>query len=137
MLVEDTGTGIPPEEIGQIFKRFHRVKGVSGRTHEGTGIGLGKFYHHWNKRNKWEINRYKAMVYELVSIHGGSVKVTSEVDKGTTFTVTIPLGSSHLPSEQVKKLSKKRKSFETYSRTAGEYLNNNFSKNKLKQIQLM
>ena len=42
--VEDTGTGIPPEEIGKIFKRFHRVKGASGRTHEGTGIGLGTYY---------------------------------------------------------------------------------------------
>ena len=41
MTVEDTGTGIPPEELCHLFKRFHRVKGSNGRTHEGTGIGLG------------------------------------------------------------------------------------------------
>ena len=43
LIVEDTGTGIPPEEIGKLFQRFHRVNGANGRSHEGTGIGLGMF----------------------------------------------------------------------------------------------
>ena len=39
--VRDTGLGIPPAELPRVFRRFHRVEGVVGRTHEGTGIGPG------------------------------------------------------------------------------------------------
>jgi PAS domain S-box-containing protein len=81
--VADTGTGIPEEELPRVFERFHRVEGASGRTHEGTGIGL-------------------ALVQELVRLHGGSVKVESVLGQGSTFTVTIPMGSSHLPQERVR-----------------------------------
>ncbi len=80
--VSDTGTGIPAEEVPRIFDRFHRVAGASGRTHEGTGIGL-------------------ALVKELVELHGGSVAADSTVDRGTTFTVRIPFGSAHLPPDRV------------------------------------
>ena len=59
------------------------------------------------------------MVHELVKVHGGTVGVQSELGKGTIFTVRIPMGSSHLPPEQVKKISKKRKSFELYGRSEG------------------
>ncbi|HZI09601.1 MAG TPA: ATP-binding protein [Myxococcus sp.] len=77
--VEDTGTGIPPEELPRVFERFHRVQGASGRSHEGSGIGL-------------------ALVQELVKLHGGSVGVQSVQGRGTTFTVTLPTGSAHLPT---------------------------------------
>ncbi|BAY75477.1 response regulator receiver sensor signal transduction histidine kinase [Nostoc linckia NIES-25] len=80
--VTDTGTGITDEELPQIFDRFHRIRGVKARSYEGSGIGL-------------------ALVQELVCLHGGTVKVESVVGKGTTFTVTIPTGLSHLPSEQI------------------------------------
>ena len=50
--VRDTGTGIPAEEIGRLFERFHRVKGAQGRSYEGSGIGL-------------------ALVQELARLHGG------------------------------------------------------------------
>src|SRR6185437_11072594 len=40
LAVEDTGTGIPAQELPRLFDRFHRVEGARGRTHEGTGIGL-------------------------------------------------------------------------------------------------
>jgi PAS domain S-box-containing protein len=80
--VRDTGTGIAAEELPRIFDRFHRVEGARGRTHEGTGIGL-------------------ALVQELVKLHGGSVAVASEPGKGSTFTVRVPFGSSHLPPERV------------------------------------
>jgi PAS domain S-box-containing protein len=80
--VRDTGTGIPPAEIPELFERFHRVKGARGRSYEGSGIGL-------------------ALVQELVKLHGGDVRVQSEVDRGSTFTVAIPLGSSHLPPDRV------------------------------------
>jgi len=80
--VRDTGTGIPPGEMPRLFERFHRVENARGRTHEGSGIGL-------------------ALVHELVRLHGGSITAESEVERGTTFIVTIPLGSNHLPPEQV------------------------------------
>ncbi|MDZ8054774.1 MAG: ATP-binding protein [Aulosira sp. ZfuCHP01] len=80
--VRDTGTGIKSEELPRIFERFHRIRGVQARSHEGSGIGL-------------------ALVQELVHLHGGTIKVESVFGKGTTFTVTLPTGSSHLPSEQI------------------------------------
>ena len=80
--VRDTGTGIPPQDLPHLFERFHRVKGARGRSYEGSGIGL-------------------ALVQELVKLHGGGVHVKSDVDSGTTFTVTIPLGKNHLPVDRV------------------------------------
>jgi PAS domain S-box-containing protein len=80
--VRDTGTGIPPGELPLLFERFHRVEGARGRTHEGSGIGL-------------------ALVHELVRLHGGTIAAESELGVGTTFLVSIPLGSAHLPPEQV------------------------------------
>jgi PAS domain S-box-containing protein len=83
LTVSDTGVGIPEDELPRVFDRFHRVDGVHGRTYEGSGIGL-------------------ALIQELVKLHGGSVSVASRVNEGSTFTVTIPFGSSHLPPEQVE-----------------------------------
>ena len=80
--VRDTGTGIAAKELAHLFERFHRVEGASGRTHEGSGIGL-------------------ALVQEIVQLHGGTVEVTSEIGIGTTFTVTVPTGSAHLPVERI------------------------------------
>lgn len=82
LTVRDTGTGIPKEELPHLFERFHRVKGARARTHEGSGIGL-------------------ALVQELVRLHGGAIGVESEVDRGTTFRVTIPAGAAHLPADRI------------------------------------
>ncbi|HSP16349.1 MAG TPA: ATP-binding protein [Thermoanaerobaculia bacterium] len=82
LTVRDTGTGIAAGELPHLFKRFHRVKGARGRTFEGSGIGL-------------------ALVQELVKRHGGTVSVASEVGRGSTFTVSIPLGKEHLPQERI------------------------------------
>ncbi|MGZ4178899.1 MAG: ATP-binding response regulator, partial [Solirubrobacteraceae bacterium] len=79
--VRDTGTGIEPAEMDQLFQRFHRVRNVA-RSYEGTGIGL-------------------ALVKELTELHGGEVTASSTVGAGAEFTVTLPFGSSHLPDEQV------------------------------------
>jgi signal transduction histidine kinase len=70
--VEDSGTGIPDQELPKIFERFHRVEGARGRSFEGTGIGL-------------------ALVKEIARQHGGSVRVESAVGRGSTFVVTIPM----------------------------------------------
>jgi signal transduction histidine kinase len=83
LLVRDTGTGIPAGELPRIFERFHRVAGAKGRSIEGTGIGL-------------------ALVQELVKLHGGSIEVESEISRGTTFRVRLPLGASHLPKENLQ-----------------------------------
>ena len=80
--VSDTGTGIPDNELPHLFERFHRVKGAQGRSYEGSGIGL-------------------ALVQELVKLHGGDVRVKSEVGRGSTFTVCIPTGSAHLPADRL------------------------------------
>jgi PAS domain S-box-containing protein len=72
LTVRDSGVGIPKEELQRIFERFHRVRGSRGRTHEGTGIGL-------------------ALVQELVRLQGGSIRVESEIDKGSRFIVSVPL----------------------------------------------
>jgi PAS domain S-box-containing protein len=80
--VSDTGVGVPDDEVDRLFERFHRVQGAQGRTHEGSGIGL-------------------ALVQELVRLHGGSISARSRLGEGTTFTIRLPFGKSHLPQEQL------------------------------------
>jgi signal transduction histidine kinase len=78
----DTGVGIPEAELPRLFERFHRIEGQASRTYEGSGIGL-------------------ALVQELVRLHGGEVHAESGIDRGTTFTISIPLGTAHLPAERI------------------------------------
>jgi signal transduction histidine kinase len=79
--VEDTGVGISEDEQSKVFQRFHRVEGVRGRTHEGSGIGL-------------------ALVQELAQLQGGSIRVESAFGKGSTFVVSVPKGRAHLLPER-------------------------------------
>jgi len=81
--VRDTGAGIDERDLPNVFDRFHRVAGTRARSQEGTGIGL-------------------ALVQELVRLHGGTVSVKSQLGKGSSFTVTIPLGSAHLPQDRIE-----------------------------------
>jgi signal transduction histidine kinase/FixJ family two-component response regulator len=80
--VADTGVGIAGDQIPRLFDRFFRVEGSRARTHEGSGIGL-------------------ALVQELVKLHKGATAVESQLDRGTTFTVKIPLGSAHIPADRI------------------------------------
>ncbi len=80
--VSDTGIGIPEQELPRVFERFHRIDGSKGRSFEGTGIGL-------------------ALVHELAALHGGSVRVESVLGQGSTFTVSLPFGSDHLPKDHL------------------------------------
>jgi PAS domain S-box-containing protein len=84
--VIDTGTGIAESELPRVFERFHRVEGASGRTFEGSGIGL-------------------ALVQELVKLHGGRASVESSVGRGSTFRVFIPKGKAHLPPDRIQSVS--------------------------------
>lgn len=80
--VSDTGTGIPEQELGRIFEKFHQIHDQQGRSNEGSGIGL-------------------ALTQELVKLHGGTIQVESQLGKGTTFTVLIPVGKGHLSPEHI------------------------------------
>ena len=79
LIVRDTGVGIPEDELPRIFERFHRVRDVRARSHEGSGIGL-------------------SLVQELVRQHGGRIRVRSKPGDGTAFTVWIPAGRPRLPA---------------------------------------
>ena len=80
--VTDSGIGIRKEQIPHLFERFRQAEGSVNRSHEGSGLGL-------------------ALVKELVELHGGQISVESVYSKGTTFTVWLQTGTSHLPLEQV------------------------------------
>ncbi len=82
LTVEDTGVGVAENELPRLFERFHRIEGTRARTHEGSGIGL-------------------ALVHELVRLHGGSIEVESELDRGTTFSIALPAGKQHLPEDSI------------------------------------
>jgi signal transduction histidine kinase len=70
--VADTGMGISPEDQRQLFQRFFRTAAASDQAIQGTGLGL-------------------AIVHAIVDAHGGSISVDSEVGRGTTFRVRLPL----------------------------------------------
>ena len=82
LLVRDSGVGVPPKELPHLFERFHRIRDVAARSHEGSGIGL-------------------ALVDELTRLHGGTVEVESEPGAGSTFTVRLPRGRAHLPADKL------------------------------------
>jgi signal transduction histidine kinase len=69
--VEDNGIGISEEDLGNIFKEFYRTANAKA-FEEGTGLGL-------------------SLVKYLIEQHGGTITVSSQLDKGTTFTVTLPV----------------------------------------------
>ena len=77
--VEDSGIGIPEESINKIFERFYRVDKARSRETGGTGLGL-------------------AIVKNIILMHHGTIKVHSEENIGTTFTMRIPL--NYVDSQQ-------------------------------------
>ncbi|QSF46297.1 sensor histidine kinase [Paenibacillus tianjinensis] len=71
VIIQDTGCGIPEEDLPHLFERFYRVDQARTREHGGTGLGL-------------------AIAYEIVSRHDGRIVVTSTLHQGSTFMVILP-----------------------------------------------
>ncbi len=78
LVVSDTGIGIKEEELRSIFEEFRQGYMSNGRKYTGTGLGL-------------------TIAKKFANLLGGDITVESEVGKGSTFTVTLPVG----PSENV------------------------------------
>lgn len=73
--VQDNGIGIPEEDQSRVFERFYRVEKGRARKNGGTGLGL-------------------AIVKHITQLYGGTVGLESQVGKGSTFTVTLPLSQN-------------------------------------------
>jgi signal transduction histidine kinase/CheY-like chemotaxis protein len=71
--VEDTGIGIPPEQLGNVFEQFNQADNTHTRKYGGTGLGL-------------------AITRQLTELLGGEVGLSSVVGQGSVFTMTIPIG---------------------------------------------
>lgn len=70
--IEDTGEGIPADDLPYIFDKLYRARRTKGRPVEGSGLGL-------------------SIVQQIIRAHGGDIKVESELGKGSTFTFTLPV----------------------------------------------
>lgn len=70
LTMKDTGEGIAPEHLSRVFERFYRVDDARDRERGGTGLGL-------------------AIVKSIIDAHGGTVKIESELGKGTTVTFSL------------------------------------------------
>jgi signal transduction histidine kinase len=79
--VTDHGMGIPAEDIPHLFERYYRASNIDGERITGMGIGL-------------------YIVKEIVTLHGGTVEIQSELGTGSTFTVSLPI--SHETGEMVQ-----------------------------------
>ncbi len=78
--VADSGIGMAPESIGQLFKPFMQIDSALNRQYTGTGLGL-------------------ALVKQLVDLHGGHVTVSSTLGQGSCFMVRLPYASAVRPDE--------------------------------------
>jgi two-component system, OmpR family, heavy metal sensor histidine kinase CusS len=72
--VSDTGAGIPPEALPKVFDRFFRVDSSRSQASGGAGLGL-------------------AIVQSIMLLHGGKVEIASQLGKGTTVTLRLPLAA--------------------------------------------
>ncbi len=82
--VEDTGIGIPKEDLAKIFERFFQANPADRRREGGVGIGL-------------------ALAKELVELHGGTIGAESPGEQGTVFTVFLPFGREHIRPEVIER----------------------------------
>ncbi|TFH00781.1 MAG: response regulator [Calditrichales bacterium] len=84
--VRDTGRGIAPDHLENIFNRFYQEEDNDGISHEGTGIGL-------------------SLVRELTELHHGKITLDSRLKHGSVFTVFLPLGKDHFSGDTAIKFN--------------------------------
>ena len=80
--ISDNGIGIPKDELPKIFDRFYQVNRHKKEGNLGAGIGL-------------------SLSKELIEMHHGFIKVSSEVNIGTTFILSFPMGNKHLKEDEI------------------------------------
>jgi signal transduction histidine kinase len=78
--VADTGEGIPPEELAAIFDKFHQVRRSNRYKAQGTGLGL-------------------SIARSLIELHGGRIRVESEMGRGSRFIFTLPAADAAVPAD--------------------------------------
>ena len=83
IIVEDSGIGIDPAEIGRIFERFYQIRNSHNNSNVGTGIGL-------------HLSR------SLIELHHGTIEAENNEGKpGSRFIIRLPLGKEHLNAEEI------------------------------------
>lgn len=101
--VIDQGIGIPKEELNSIFERFYQAKKENNTIHIGSGLGLAYTKH-------------------LVEIHKGTITIDSEVNTGTTCTISIPISKDTYSNDSIIELLPNQYNF-------------NFTKKEVKDIK--
>ena len=81
--IKDSGIGIPPESIHRIFDRFYQADSQTSKLSLGTGIGL-------------------ALAKSIVELHKGTIRVDSEVQEGSCFTIFLQTGNNHFTAEELQ-----------------------------------
>jgi signal transduction histidine kinase/DNA-binding response OmpR family regulator len=82
IIISDNGKGIPPDQLQYVFDRYYQVENTNTGFNTGTGIGL-------------------AYSRELVELHKGQITVDSQINKGTSFTVTLPVNRSFYSENEI------------------------------------
>ncbi|MEL7120759.1 MAG: hybrid sensor histidine kinase/response regulator transcription factor, partial [Bacteroidota bacterium] len=82
IIVQDTGKGMPEDLLEKVFDRFYQLANTDSIKMVGTGIGL-------------------SLVKNIVELHSGEIKVESKLGKGSTFSIRLPFGKTHLTQDQL------------------------------------
>lgn len=98
--IQDTGIGIPKKKHKKIFNEFTQAKGDTSRKYGGTGLGL-------------------SIVKKIVELQGGSIELSSEVNKGSKFTIKLKYNLPNLNKLKKEKLESSTKKCENYSYLSG------------------
>jgi len=109
--IKDTGIGISEEALPNIFDEFRQVDGSSTRRYEGTGLGL-------------------AIAYKTMKLLGGTIRVKSKLNKGSVFTITIPIKWEGI----TKNVAKNKKSIPI---TEKQQKKKNLSKTELQNVLIV
>ncbi|OQY43702.1 MAG: hypothetical protein B6242_14230 [Anaerolineaceae bacterium 4572_78] len=94
--IRDAGMGIPHDKLDRIFESFEQADGSTAREYGGTGLGL-------------------SVTKQLVELHGGQIWVESEIDKGSTFTFTLPIADETVEDNSRTPMSKIVEKIESYT----------------------